>query len=71
MMLWEKQTGCRARPWPIGLILLAAVSVVPLAVTAVLSEVGGWIGPGPTLAVLVLTAALAGMPQPRGSWSQP
>jgi UPF0716 protein FxsA len=56
MMLWEKQTGRRARPWPIGLILLAALIVVPLAEIAVLIEVGGWIGLGPTLALIVLTA---------------
>ena len=55
-MLSEKQTGRRARPWPIGLILLAALVVVPLAEIAVLIEVGGWIGLGPTLALIVLTA---------------
>jgi UPF0716 protein FxsA len=56
MMLSEKQTGRRARPWPFGLILLAALVVVPLAEIAVLIEVGGWLGLAPTLALLVLTA---------------
>ena len=56
MMLSEKQTGWRARSWPIGLILLAIFVGVPLAEIAVLIEVGGWIGVGPTLAVIVLTA---------------
>jgi len=56
MMLSEKQTGRRARP--IGLILLAGFIVVPLAEIAVLIEVGGWIGLGPTLALIILTAVV-------------
>jgi UPF0716 protein FxsA len=55
MMLSEKQTG-RARP--IGLLLLAGFIVVPLAEIAVLIEVGGWIGLGPTLALIILTAVV-------------
>jgi UPF0716 protein FxsA len=56
MMLSEKQTGRRARP--IGLILLAGFIVVPLAEIAVLIEVGGWLGIGPTLALIILTAVV-------------
>jgi UPF0716 protein FxsA len=56
MMLSEKQTGRRARP--IGLILLAGLIVVPLAEIAVLIEVGGWLGVGPTLALIILTAVV-------------
>jgi UPF0716 protein FxsA len=56
MMLSEKQTGRRARP--IGLILLTAFIVVPLAEIAVLIEVGGWLGLGPTLALIILTAVV-------------
>jgi UPF0716 protein FxsA len=56
MMLSEKQTARRA--WPIGLMLLAAFIVVPLAEIAVLIEVGGRIGLGPTLALIVLTAVV-------------
>lgn len=55
-MLSEKQTGPRARP--IGLILLAGFIVVPLAEIAVLIEVGGWLGVGPTLALIILTAVV-------------
>ena len=55
MMLSEKQTG-RARP--IGLLLLAAFILVPLAEIAVLIEVGGWLGVGPTLALIILTAVV-------------
>jgi UPF0716 protein FxsA len=57
MMLSEKQTARQARR-PIGLILLAAFIVVPLAEIAVLIEVGGWLGLGPTLALIVLTAVV-------------
>jgi UPF0716 protein FxsA len=56
MMLSEKQTGRRARP--IGLILLAGFIVVPLAEIAVLIQVGGWLGLGPTLALIILTAVV-------------
>jgi UPF0716 protein FxsA len=58
MMLSEKQTARQARRPPIGLILLAAFIVVPLAEIAVLIEVGGWLGLGPTLALIVLTAVV-------------
>jgi UPF0716 protein FxsA len=57
MMLSEKQTARRTRRPPIGLILLAALIVVPLVELAVLIEVGGWLGLGPTLALIILTAA--------------
>jgi UPF0716 protein FxsA len=57
MMLSEKQTARRA--WSsIGWILLAGFIVVPLAEIAVLIEVGGWLGVGPTLALIVLTAVV-------------
>jgi UPF0716 protein FxsA len=56
MMLAEKQTGPRARPT--GLFLLIGLIVVPLAEIAVLIEVGGWLGVGPTLALIVLTAVV-------------
>jgi UPF0716 protein FxsA len=56
MMLSEKQTARRARRRPIGLMLLAGFIVVPLAEIAVLIEVGGWLGLGPTLALLILSA---------------
>jgi UPF0716 family protein affecting phage T7 exclusion len=58
MMLWEKQTARRTRPPPIGLILLAGLIVVPLAELAVLIEIGGWLGLGPTLALIILAGAL-------------
>jgi UPF0716 protein FxsA len=58
MMLSEKQTARQARRPPIGLILLAALIVVPLAEIAVLIEVGGWLGLGPTLALIIFTAVL-------------
>jgi UPF0716 protein FxsA len=57
MMLSEKQTARRA--WPsIGWILLAGLIVVPLAEIAVLIKVGGWLGLGPTLALIILTAVV-------------
>jgi UPF0716 protein FxsA len=58
MMLSEKQTARRDWRRSIGLILLAGLVVVPLAEIAVLIEVGGWLGLGPTLALIVLTAVL-------------
>jgi UPF0716 protein FxsA len=58
MMLSEKQTGRQARRPPIGLFLLLGFLVVPLAEIAVLIEVGGWLGLGPTLALIVLTAVI-------------
>jgi UPF0716 protein FxsA len=54
MMLAEKQTGPRARS--IGLIVLIGLVAVPLAEIALLIEVGGRLGVGPTLALIVLTA---------------
>lgn len=67
-MLSEKQTARHAgsRPkWrprrpPIGLLLVAGLILVPLGEIAVFIEVGGWLGLGPTLALIVLTA-VAGM----------
>jgi UPF0716 protein FxsA len=56
MMLSEKQTARQVRRPPIGLIALAGFIVVPLAEIAVLIEVGGWLGLGPTLALMILTA---------------
>ncbi len=56
MMLSEKQTARRAWRPPIALIVLACFIVVPLAEIAVMIEVGGWLGLGPTLALIVLTA---------------
>lgn len=55
-MLAEKQTARRAWRPPIALIVLACFILVPLAEIAVLIEVGGLIGLGPTLALIVLTA---------------
>jgi UPF0716 protein FxsA len=59
-MLSEKQT---ARPLgrrpTVGLVLLAGLVFLPLAEIAVFIKVGGWLGLGPTLALIVLTA-LAG-----------
>jgi UPF0716 protein FxsA len=56
MMLSEKQTARRAWRPPISLIVLVCFIAVPLAEIAVLIKVGGWIGLGPTLALIVLTA---------------
>ena len=56
MMLSEKQTARRAWRPPIALIVLVCFIVVPLAEIAVLIKVGGWLGLGPTLALIVLTA---------------
>ena len=56
MMLSEKQTARPAWRPPIALIVLACFIIVPLAEIAVLIEVGGWLGLGPTLALIVLTA---------------
>jgi UPF0716 protein FxsA len=55
-MLSEKQTARRAWRPPISLIVLVCFIAVPLAEIAVLIKVGGWIGLGPTLALIVLTA---------------
>ena len=42
----------------VGLILLAALIGVPLLEIALFIKVGGWIGPGPTLALVVLNAVI-------------
>ncbi|MEM7024011.1 MAG: FxsA family protein [Pseudomonadota bacterium] len=58
-MLSQKQTAqLGARRPPIGLLLLAAFILVPLAEIAVLIEVGGWLGLWPTLGLIVLTAVI-------------
>jgi UPF0716 protein FxsA len=54
-MRTQKQTT--AGPW-VGLILLAALIGVPLLEIALFIKVGGWIGLGPTLALIVLTAVI-------------
>jgi UPF0716 protein FxsA len=56
-MLSEKQTA-RSSGWrpAIGLILLAGFIFIPLAEIAVFIKVGGWLGLGPTLALIILTA---------------
>ena len=41
-----------------NLILLAALIGVPLVEIALFIEVGGWIGLGPTLALIILTAVI-------------
>ena len=53
----EKQTA-RPSGWrpSIGLILLAGFIFIPLAEIAVFIKVGGWLGLGPTLALIILTA---------------
>jgi UPF0716 protein FxsA len=57
MMLSEKQTA-RPSGWrpSIGLILLAGFIFIPLAEIAVFIKVGGWLGLGPTFALIILTA---------------
>ena len=54
-MRTQKQTAASPR---FGLILLAAFIGVPLLEIALFIEVGGWIGLGPTLALIVLTAVI-------------
>ena len=51
-MRTQKQTAAGPR---LGLILLAALIGVPLLEIALFIKVGGWIGLGPTLALIVLT----------------
>lgn len=58
MMPAEKQTARRAHRPPVGLVVLACFIVVPLAEIAVLIEIGGWLGLGPTLGLIVLTAVV-------------
>jgi UPF0716 protein FxsA len=55
IMRTQKQTAAGPR---LGLILLAAFIGVPLLEIALFIEVGGWIGLGPTLALVVLTAVV-------------
>ena len=58
-MLSQKQTAqLGAKRPPIGLFLLVAFILVPLAEIAVLIEVGGWLGLWPTLGLIVLTAVI-------------
>jgi UPF0716 protein FxsA len=54
-MRTQKQTAAGPR---FGLILLAAFIGVPLLEIALFIKVGGWIGLGPTLALIVLTAVI-------------
>jgi UPF0716 protein FxsA len=54
-MRTQKQTAGGPR---FGLILLAAFIGVPLLEIALFIQVGGWIGLGPTLALIVLTAVI-------------
>jgi UPF0716 protein FxsA len=55
MMRTQKQTAAGPR---FGLILLAAFVGVPLLEIALFIQIGGWIGLGPTLALIVLTAVV-------------
>jgi UPF0716 protein FxsA len=57
IMRTQKQTAAGPR---LGLILLVALIGVPLLEIALFIEVGGWIGLGPTLALIVLTAVIGG-----------
>jgi UPF0716 protein FxsA len=54
-MRTQKQTTLR--PW-LGLILLGALIGIPLIEIALFIKIGGWIGLGPTLALIVLTAVV-------------
>jgi UPF0716 protein FxsA len=54
-MRTQKQTAAGSR---LGWILLIALIGVPLVEIALFIEVGGWIGLGPTLALIVLTAVI-------------
>jgi UPF0716 protein FxsA len=54
-MRTQKQTAAGPR---LGLILLAALIAVPLLEIALFIKVGGWIGVGPTLALIVLSAVI-------------
>jgi UPF0716 protein FxsA len=58
MMRTQKQTAAGPR---FGLILLAAFIGVPLLEIALFIEIGGWIGLGPTLALIVLTAVIGAL----------
>ncbi len=59
MAVLEKQTKHR---FPIGTILLIALIGVPLVEIGLLIEIGGWLGVGPTLVLIVLTAMI-------GTWT--
>jgi UPF0716 protein FxsA len=54
-MRTQKQTAAGPR---LGLILLATLIGLPLLEIALFIKVGGWIGLGPTLALIVLTAVI-------------
>ena len=54
-MRTQKQTAAGTR---LGLVLLAALIGVPLLEIALFIKVGGWIGLGPTLALIVLSAVI-------------
>ena len=54
-MRTQKQTAVMPR---LGLVLLAAFIGVPLLEIALFIKVGGWLGLGPTLALIVLTAVV-------------
>jgi UPF0716 protein FxsA len=54
-MRTQKQTAAGPR---FGLILLVAFIGVPLLEIALFIKVGGWIGLGPTLALIILTAVI-------------
>jgi UPF0716 protein FxsA len=55
IMRTQKQTAAGRR---IGLILLVVLIGLPLLEIALFIEVGGWIGLGPTLALIILTAVI-------------
>jgi UPF0716 protein FxsA len=57
-MRTQKQTVAGPRA---GLILFAALIGVPLLEIALFIRVGGWIGIGPTLALIVLTAVIGAL----------
>jgi UPF0716 protein FxsA len=54
-MRTQKQTAAGPR---LGLILLATLIGVPLIEIALFIKIGGWIGLGPTLALIVLSAVI-------------
>jgi UPF0716 protein FxsA len=57
-MRTEKQTTPRPR---LGRVLLAALIGVPLVEIALFIKIGGWIGLGPTLALIVLAAVIGAL----------
>jgi UPF0716 protein FxsA len=54
-MRTQKQTAAGPR---FGLILLVAFIAVPLLEIALFIEIGGWIGLGPTLALIIVSAVI-------------